>query len=157
MPHVESLSLFKAEESQEEADALRALKMADVHNHQTTEPTEDIVMADHSTIKRPHDSNLDIPSASLSAEVIHDTLQNKPPSPIIHAKEVTSTQVVESNQENNDERPNKSPFTTAVRSEPKVPNPITYPSVTIPVQEENEEDEDMPAIDLDSDSEVDED
>ncbi|KAF9569005.1 hypothetical protein CPC08DRAFT_678642 [Agrocybe pediades] len=167
MPHIESLSLYKAEESQEEAEALRALKIADMHIHQTPE-VEDIVMTDHNSTLTKQTSNTG-PEPVLSQSYALAEVSREPAKvPLSKAQTETliepagTSKPLLENKSYKTDRPQTTVHnvhTTSIAQDIKTPitTPFRLTAIPVPAQEDDNEDEEMPSIDLDSDSEVDED
>ncbi|KAF4619590.1 hypothetical protein D9613_005172 [Agrocybe pediades] len=167
MPHIESLSLYKAEESQEEAEALRALKIADMHIHQTPE-VEDIVMTDHNSTLTKQTSNTG-PEPVLSQSYALAEVSREPAKvPLSKAQTETliepagTSKPLLENKSYKTDRPQTTVHnvhTTSIAQDIKTPitTPFRPTAIPVPAQEDDNEDEEMPSIDLDSDSEVDED
>ncbi|KAF8076598.1 rRNA processing/ribosome biogenesis-domain-containing protein [Lyophyllum atratum] len=147
LPHVESLSLFRAEESQEEAGIREELGLRGAIPDQSSliHDTQDVAMEDDSGIQatKMHVTST-IPSAPpllqtqllSTPSMVSDIDTRQPPAPPISAIQ----------------RPVEPPHprVTTPPSRPEVPPQ----PVVVPVQEaEDEEDEEMPAIDMASDSE----
>lgn len=157
MPHIESLSLFKAEESQEEKEAISSLGIANLHLDSTDPVGQDAIMNDLSSSGKASAPMLPIPDISVQRAGEQDQTQivrndsprqppENPPSDL-HAGETPTMG-------------GKTPlitvqnFTTfeSVSNTPK--SPSTHRSVfPVQMEEEGEEDEEMPSIDMDSDTE----
>lgn len=153
MPHVEALSLFKAEESQEEAEALAALEVKPMDSQPIENAQEDVMMRD------PISVPVTIPAAKA------------PPSmtPLIEmapVKAISSIPLPSQSTSNNDSSTKKegdgtsamepTPLSTSriglmAQVAPKASS--SRPLVPVHQAEDEDEDEVMPAINMDSDSE----
>ncbi|KAG6812998.1 hypothetical protein H0H92_014929 [Tricholoma furcatifolium] len=142
LPHVESLSLFSAEEPQEEADVRRDLGLHVVAPSQppAAHAEEDVVMKDAITAPvvsvKPIDSAtspLPKPLPSATAAIQSLPAPQTLPSPVVI------------------ERPHIQPPVAAQKNTPRpaVPQPVQPVTVPNPLDEEDEE---MPEINMDSDS-----
>ena len=148
LPHLEALSLFKAEQSQEEIDLLKGLKTKTTDASNESEQ-EDIVMTDQGTPA--------IPTPIIAANTLTSTI---PIAPIAVQAAVTSTILTP-----NFDHAFQSTTTTATPPAPLLPAPVTFksygesepkvltsrPAIPIP-QDDGDEDDEMPAINMESDS-----
>jgi len=167
MPHVESLSLFRAEESQGEMEALSAVGVESIHSHPTTSASnEDVEMKDYPSIGA---LLVDAPG-----HVTPSTVQNPPISQglqptISPQQESTDDQTraiqllaqpteVETKGSTADplSRVYKPTMSFASTSHSSWTPTVSAP-IIIPAQEDDDGDEEMPTIDMDSDSDEEED
>jgi len=157
MPHVESLALFKAEESQEEADALSALGVESIHSKGTCD--QDVEMKDCQSMVIPISQ---IPSR---------TAPSVPESPPI-AQPSFLPQPQSIDDQRRAIQPLLQPTTIKVKgtatdppsqpttSFPSTSHRPTAPTVSVPIPipaQDDDEDEEMPIINMDSDSDEEED
>lgn len=148
MPHVESLSLFKAEEPQDEANVLSTLGLTSIPPSQPQIVQPDISMTNTSTIL-PTDNcptqNSALPPVELKEQVSVESI-NPPPSTI------KPLNMLETARNTVDLRSNivLSKMASDDKGDPSsvVSNPILFPR-----EDEQDGDEEMPLIDVDSDSE----
>lgn len=150
MPHVESFSLFKAEEPQDEADALSNLGLTYTHTSQP-QIVQDAPMIDSLTTaptqNYPTQNSRDSALPPVEPrEQISVILTNPPPPPTkpsnmlemakstvgLHSTDALSKMISDDTGRS---------FTT-------VSNPVAFPR-----EDEQDGDEEMPLIDIDSDSE----
>lgn len=134
LPHVESLSLFRAEEPQEEIETREALGLETAHPDEPLSTQEDVAMGDGTA------------SSELKVEI-----EVPPPRPsvlpVLTPQVDLLTSVLPRSQ------PQKSAIQTgAPTTLPRLPSPSFVPA---PVPVDEDEDEEMPHIDLDSDSDAD--
>lgn len=162
MPHVEALSLFKAEESQEEAETLSSLGMADLHlhTHQTDDLCNDVIMKDSNIAET---FILEVPKQGAQG-ISHTSIDhNDSPHPYREAKDrqinVPTQDLVD--MERTDE---KMPIPTVkfstfvdVAKADTAPTPQAIVFLVDQEEDQEEDDEEMPAIDMGSDSEDEED
>ncbi|KAG6854907.1 hypothetical protein C0991_012097 [Blastosporella zonata] len=142
LPHVESLSLFRAEEPQEEADVREELGLHGAFPEPKIHD-EDVFMKDSPT---PIPQTLPVNHIQPTRVDERPPLQLPSVAPIIQSSSAPVTLPPKSTVM---EQPQHMP------SVPKsAPQPVVPHSVAVPVQEEDEEDE-MPAINMDSDSDED--
>lgn len=150
MPHLEALSLFKAEQSQEEIDILTALEMKATDAANENEQ-QDIVMTDHSTPV--------ILISTMAANTLTSTIPTTPvtvqpaatspiPTPLKpdHASQSTTralTPPVLPFRATGNFKSYGESATRVLPSRPAIPKP----------QDEGDEDDEMPAINMESDSE----
>ncbi|KAJ7781030.1 rRNA processing/ribosome biogenesis-domain-containing protein [Mycena metata] len=137
MPHIESLSLFRAEESQEEIDARESLGLvpSEIEPEPDVEPAIlDVIMADPPTLPTPPTTNKIQP---VPASV--EPAAGRPPQRTEQAP-----------QPLNDEKMVSIPSPHPRKVVNDVPPPVDMPSFV-----EEETNEEMPAIDLGSDSDSD--
>jgi len=151
LPHVESLSLFRAEESQEEADVRKELGLRDAVPDQplSTQDTQDVVMEED--LRNASARTKDTTSATATAS---SSLPTKPPSipstaSIGDAKQASVPPISVL------QPPKEPPRLKAKATESTFVTPVAAPqAVVVPIQQGLEdEDEEMPAINMDSDSE----
>ncbi|KAF5387632.1 hypothetical protein D9615_000575 [Tricholomella constricta] len=144
LPHVESLSLFRAEEPQEEADVREELGLQGAFPDRpiTTHDTQDVVMEDDSrTAPKINDEN---------PVTIHG--QQPPAKPVPAVPTISNVNVQQAAAATlpraHVEPPRPQP--AVIESAPA--RPVIPPQhAAVPAQEEDE-DEEMPAINMDSDS-----
>jgi hypothetical protein len=151
MPHVESLSLFKAEEPQDEAELLSTLGLTSIHPSQSQIVQQDVSMTD-SLMTGPTDNfvtqNLRDDTLPLREpkEPISAIQKNSPPAPtkpsnMLEAARSTvglrSTVALSQMASDNTGGPSTI-----------VSNPVLFSK-----EDERDGDEEMPLIDIDSDSE----
>ncbi|KAG6821542.1 hypothetical protein H0H93_000051 [Arthromyces matolae] len=148
LPHVESLSLFRAEESQEEAQTREELGLHGAFPLQPKKSDSDVVMEDAPTQLQATKSTNEVQPATI----LEPLAPPRPPVPISSIA--------------NEPGPAPAPQTTKpvpIRSEPsriqppeakKIPQPVpARPQPTVaPTQTEEVEDEEMPSINMESDS-----
>lgn len=147
LPYVEALSLCRAEESQEEADMRQSLGLVPLEVESAMPDAEsaipDVVMAEPPPVPTPPKTNKSIlvPTTPEVPAIVH------PSQPLPKIPEPTS-------------RPINGPTVEAAKA--PVPSPFPIKAVNdVPVQsnlpifvEEEEKNEEMPAIDLGSDSDL---
>jgi len=156
MPHVESLALFKAEESQEEAEALSALGVESIHSKGTCD--QDVEMKDCQLMVVP------------IAQIPSHAAPSVPESPPIAQSSLPRPQPID--DERGAIQPLPQPTTIKVKgtaadppSQPTTsfpstshrPTAATVSSVPIPIPAQEDDDEEMPIINMDSDSDEEED
>lgn len=146
MPHVESLSLFKVEEPQDEGEVLSTLGLTSIHTFQSQIVQQDVSMTDNlTTIPTQHLRDITLPSREPKEQISVIPINPLPPPS------------VSSNM------PEGARNTIGLRSTVKlsskmasdntggpstiVPNPVLFS------KDEQDGDEEMPLIDIDSDSE----
>jgi hypothetical protein len=146
MPHVESLSLFKAEEPQDEAEVLSTLGLTSIHASQSQIVQQDVLMTDSLTTvpaQNLRDSTLPPREPKEQLSVI-PTNPVPPPTKLSNIPEAVRstiglrTTVALSKMVSDD---TGGPSTV-------VPNPFLFSK-----EDEQDGDEEMPLIDIDSDSE----
>jgi len=162
MPHMESLSLFRAEESEGEVEILSAVGVESIHSTTNTS-NQDVEMKDYpsmgalpvhtpdhvapSTLQNPPIAQGLQPTVLPQPEFTDDqkgAIQLLPQPPEVEMKGSTTPQVY---------KPTMSFASTSHSSwTPTVSAPII-----IPAQEDDDGDEEMPTIDMDSDSDEEED
>ncbi|KAG6833947.1 hypothetical protein H0H87_007958 [Tephrocybe sp. NHM501043] len=144
LPHVESLSLFRAEEPQEEADVREEIGL---HGALPDQPTnlheEDVVM---------HDSIAHITQAPPLNHLQPKTVDERPsPAPPVASPSLVTQQPLgpaTMSKASAIEQPQMKPPVPKSTPQPVVPPPVQVPVA----QEVDDEDEEMPAINMDSDS-----
>jgi len=162
MPHLEALSLFKAEQSHEEAEILSSLAMEDINSREPNNVEQDVAMKDlagdvsgdqqptsipSKTVVVP-EPKVDIQPPKLLSESIHEAPLASPSSPAAESSRPATDPVPHEDQSS----------TIIVRNAPKSNlTPANPPSVVYMVPEAEDEDEEMPLIDMSSDSEFEED
>ena len=135
MPHVESLSLFKAEEPQDEAEMFSTLGLTSIHPSQSQIEQQDVSMTDSLT-KAPTDNyaTRNLRDSTLPPQEPKEQLSviptNLPPPP---TKPSNMLEAAKS--------------TIGLRSSTIVSNPVLFSK-----EDERDGDEEMPLIDIDSDS-----
>ncbi|KAF8969481.1 rRNA processing/ribosome biogenesis-domain-containing protein [Flammula alnicola] len=149
MPHVESLSLFKAEESQEEAEALAALVVEDMHAHQTEVVLQDVIMNDHTSTSIPVPTSLaQVPPIEAEQTQTISPPQSKEPIEPPTSHPLRSTKSEDAALAIDAPSPKS---TTVIKSTSQATSISTsYSSITF--TEQQDEDEEMPTIVMDSDS-----
>ena len=154
MPHIESLSLFKAEEPQEEAKVLSALGLTYTHSSQPqiVQVQQDVSMADSLTTvptdnfspaSNFRDSVLPLVEPKEQISVIST---NSPPPLMILSN--MSEAIRSTNGLHSTVAPSKTATHNTGHPSASVSNPVLFPR-----EDEQDEDEEMPLIDIDSDSE----
>lgn len=154
MPHVESLALIRAEESQEETEALSALGVESIHSKEICD--QDVEMKDptahihnHATPSTPPNPPITQAQSSFSPRPQSIEDQNRAIQLLLQP---TKTEM---------ERP-----ATDLPFQPTTPFPLTghRPTaqtvsvpITIPAREDDDEGQEMPIINMDSDSDEGED
>lgn len=170
LPHVESLSLFQAEESQEELETRKNMAVA------TMNETLPVPAQNTHSIAPPVSSPQGTPVAAFAPPTTFAIMQQTPQVPVPQATSVATTghqeqskllldtppaisernpppQVPLSSNEphlNTTRPPSSSISSTSVAQE--APPPPTPAQVVAPAVMEEDEDEEMPGIDMDSDS-----
>jgi hypothetical protein len=153
MPHVEALSLFKAEESQEEAEALAALEAKPMDSQPIEKAQEDIMMRDPISVPAT------IPAAKAPPSMT-------PSNEMAPVKEISNIPLPSQPISINEPSTKKDGDITPAMESTPLPSsrigPMTQiapkvspsrPLVPIHQAEDEDEDEEMPAINMDSDSE----
>jgi hypothetical protein len=142
---VESLSLFRAEESQEESDARQSLGLVHLEEDSSVPNVEsaipDVVMAEPPTPAPSKTKESPLVPTSLEMPTIAP-----PPQPLPEKPEQTSQPLADQDIEAEKERV-PSPFSKSNAAPVQIDMPIFV--------EEGEKNEEMPAIDLGSDSDSD--
>ncbi|CAA7259613.1 unnamed protein product [Cyclocybe aegerita] len=167
MPHLESLSLLKGEESHQEGELLSSLAM----QAQETNLTEDVTMKDNSVVHVAGNSlavRTPEPAVTLPTQMpttVPTTLPGllpppSPPAPIVEVPPLASTMQAVLVQ-NTVPKPNAVKSTTqltALSGSTSESNRVVAVDETMLVisREEDGDKEEMPSIDMDSDSEVEE-
>ncbi|KDR83920.1 hypothetical protein GALMADRAFT_54559 [Galerina marginata CBS 339.88] len=165
MPHVESLSLFKAEESQEEAEAVSNLEMASsLHLHNPDEGQGDVVMEEcASSITAISNVHEQLSTTTLGPAPFTTVIQQPPKSKAMDRLLNTPSELPPDSQTQDNGQtsglPPSQKITTVFGSStgPATESKIGMPSSMIPSLDNEDEDEEMPPIDIESDSEVEED
>ena len=151
MPHVESLSLFKAEEPQDEAEVLSTLGLTSIHPSQSQIVQQDVSMADSLMTARTDDyATQNLRESTLppreSKEHLSVIPTNPPPPP------TNPSNVIEAARSMIGLRSTVAlpeiPFDNTGGSSTIVSNPDLFSK-----EDEQDGDEEMPLIDIDSDSE----
>jgi hypothetical protein len=158
MPHVESLALIRAEESQEETDALSALGVESIHSKETCD--QDVEMKDCQSMVAPtayiHKDATPSTPANLPITQAQSSFSPRPQSTDDQKRAI---QLLPQPTKTEMERP-----ATDLPSQPTTSFPLTShrPTaqtvsvpITIPAQEDDDEGEEMPIINMDSDSDED--
>ena len=162
MPHLEALSLFKAEQSHEEAEILSSLAMEDINSREPNNVEQDVAMKDLAgdvsgdqqptsttpkTVVVP-EPKVDIQPPKLLSESVHEAPLASPPSPAAESSRPTTNPV-----------PREDQSSTIIVGNTSKSNltPANPPSVVYMVPEADDEDQEMPLIDMNSDSEFEED
>jgi hypothetical protein len=150
MPHVESLSLFKAEEPQDEAEVLSTLGLTSIHPSQSQIVQQDVSMTDSLTtaptdIYAPHnlrDSTLPPREPKEQLSVIPTNPPPHPTNPSNMLDAARSTIGL------------RSTVALSVMAADNTGGPSTIVSNPVLLSKEDEQDvdEEMPLIDIDSDS-----
>ncbi|KAG6916712.1 hypothetical protein DXG01_005661 [Tephrocybe rancida] len=144
LPHVESLSLFRAEEPQEEADVREELRLQGAFPDQPNVHEEDIVMEGSATPQSPPINRIQPMKVDVLPSLLPPLPSTTPSAQAPHVPPLLTTPA------NNVEEPRIQPVV-----QKSAPKPVVSQSVAVPVREEEDEDEEMPAINMDSDSEED--
>ena len=150
MPHVESLSLFKAEEPQDEGEVLSTLGLTSIHPSQTQNVQQDVSMTDSLTTALTDNyatQNLrDITLPPRKPKEQLSVIPTNPPPPPSPTKPSNMPEAA---------RSTIGLHSTVALSE-IAPDDTGGPSTIVPKlskEDEQEGDEEMPLIDIDSDSE----
>ncbi|KJA29888.1 hypothetical protein HYPSUDRAFT_31915 [Hypholoma sublateritium FD-334 SS-4] len=153
MPHLEAISLFKVDQSQEEIDVLTTLEMkATDATHETEQ--QDVVMTDHSILVNP-------PTPTITTNTLPSTIPTAPVSVQPAATSAIPTPPKTDHASQSTTRASTPPvpplratgsFESYGESAPRVLP--SRPAIPIP-QDEGDEDDEMPAINMESDSEDD--
>jgi len=149
LPHVESLSLFRAEESLDEIDARETLGLGVSEQHpKVPNAMDDIAM----THVAPEEVTMQISLTTATTAKQIDVSTQSPPSaqPEPHSK-IAQPRQMSPFPPPPDPLPSSSVTQAPIASGSTVPVAVKPVSAIAPVDEE--EDEEMPAIDMDSDSE----
>jgi hypothetical protein len=160
MPYVESLALFKAEESQEETEVLSALGVESIPSKGTCD--QDVEMKDCQPTAAP--------TAYIPSHAAPSMPENPPmaqaqstfsPRPQSTDDQRRVIQLLPQPTKTEMERPAMDPPSQPTTSFPLTSHRPTAPTVsvpiTIPAQEDDDDGEEMPIINMDSDSDEDED
>ena len=153
MPHVESLSLFKAEEHQDEAEVLSTLGLTSIHPSQSQVVQQDVSMTDSLMIaptdnyatQNLRDSTLPLREPKEKLSVIPINLPPPPTTKPFTMPQATSTIGLPSTVALSKMASNNTGGPSTI-----VPNPDLFLK-----EDEQDGDEEMPLIDIDSDSEDD--
>jgi hypothetical protein len=145
LPHVESLSLFRAEESLDEIDAREGLGLGVVEQlPKLPNAMDDITM----THVAPEEVTMQAsPTTTTIAKHIDVTIQSPP----ARQSKIAQPKPMSPFPPPPDPLPSSSVTQVLIASSSTVPVTVEPVSVIAPMDEE--EDEEMPAIDMDSDSE----
>lgn len=162
MPHVESLSLFKAQESLEETEALAAQGIVDVHSQEHVVQGNDVTMADPiipiapaivtSTPQAPEIKMSEVATAIAPAEsgaVIEPTLQQE----TRIANSLSAAKPPPAQPEEPLFPMQSKPMTMPM----PVPSTVYQPAVLSQPENDDDEDQEMPSINMESDSDEEED
>ncbi|KAG5342288.1 hypothetical protein C0989_003417 [Termitomyces sp. Mn162] len=140
LPHVESLSLYRAEESQEEADVREELGLHGAFPHQSKPVEEDIIMGDSVSPETQPVNNIQpvriaelSPPKPVSSTVANTSSKPQPASLIVPVSVAI-------------ERPRLKPLEPKSLPQTVIPQPAVAPA------QDERDDEEMPAINMDSDS-----
>jgi len=146
MPHVESLSLFKAEEPQDEAEVLSTLELTSIHSSQSQIVQQDVAMTD-SLMTVPtqnlRDSCLPPREPKEKLSVIPTNPPPPPTKPLNMLEAGRSTIGLRSTVE----------LSNIASDNTGGPSTIALNPVLFSKEDEQDGDEEMPLIDVDSDSE----
>ena len=145
MPHVESLSLFKAEEPQDEAEALSTLGLTYAHPNQL-QNIPDVSMTDPTDsypTQNFRDNTLPLLELREQISVIPTNLPPPSTNPLNMLESAGSTIGLHSTV-----AVSKMSFDNTGGLSTIVSNPVLFPK-----EDEQDGDEEMPLIDVDSDSE----
>lgn len=162
MPHVESLSLFKAQESLEETEALTTLGIDDIHSHEgRAVQGDDVTMADTMVsitpaivANRPQVQEIQVqevvaatPPAPAEAKTSNEAILQQATTRITNSLSTAGPPQAQP------EEP-MFPMQTKPRTTTAPAPSRSYQAVVVP-QPDNDEDEDqeMPSINMESDSE----
>lgn len=140
LPHVESLSLFRAEESQAEADIREGLNLCGAFPEQSNQVEEDVVMKDFAPSETQQVSNRQparVAEPPLPQSPLPLSVTNTSTKPQLAASVVLLPVTIEPSRPTLPEPESRSPLV--------VPQPVAALA-------QNEDDEEIPAINLDSDS-----
>ncbi|KAH0587795.1 hypothetical protein J132_06140 [Termitomyces sp. J132] len=140
LPHVESLSLYRAEESQEEADVREELGLHGAFPHQSKPVEEDIIMGDSVSPETQPVNNIQpvriaelSPPKPVSSTVANTSSEPQPASLIVPVSVAI-------------ECPRLKPLEPKSLPQTVIPQPAVAPA------QDERDDEEMPAINMDSDS-----
>ena len=150
MPHVESLSLFKAEEPQDEAEVLSTLGLTSIHPSQSQIVQQDVSMTDSLTTaptdiyaaQNLRDSTLPLREPKEQLSVIPT---NPPPPP------TKSSNMLDAARSTIGLRSTVA-LSVMVSDNTGGPSTVVSNPVLFSKEDEQDGDEDMPLIDIDSDS-----
>ena len=151
MPHVESLSLFKAEEPQDEAEVLSTLRSTSIHPSQSQVEQQDVSMTDSLTAaptdnyatQNLRDSTLPPREPKEQLSVISTDSPPPPTKPSDMLEAARSTIGLRST----------AALSSMVSDKTGGPSTIASNPVLFSKKDQQDEDEEMPLIDIDSDSE----
>lgn len=156
LPHLESLSLFKAEESHEEANVISSLTLKSVQSQECETVEEDVVMENSISNNEPKDTavqKLQLPEDQQQHKPSEVSSQHKPSDAISRSNFETSVSEII--------KLNSTTLFSAIGTGEIVPsssaNDVFLPPIPV-ASTSNDEDEvgDIPHINMSSDSESDE-
>lgn len=156
MPHVESLALFKAEESQEGTEALSALGVESIHSKDTCD--QDVEMKDCQSMPAPTASHT-VPTMPENPPMAQ-AQSSFSPRPQSTDDQRSTIQLLPQPTKTEVERPAMDPPSQPITSFSLTSHRPTAPTVSVPITipaEDDDEGEEMPIINMDSDSDEDED
>lgn len=151
LPHVEALSLFRAEESNEERAARTSLALATTYDANFKDLAVDPIAITPSLPERTHQPPTHLPMPTPRATV---PTPHTPPA-VLTGQQITSPITAAPTKESDNasvtssRQPKKDLPSTSGRKEY---TPVTLEHPLIPVAVNDEEDEPMPIIDMESDS-----
>ena len=155
LPHVEALSLFRAEESNEERAARASLALATTYDANAMDLAVDPIAITPSLPERTHQppTHLPIPTPRAATPTPHT------PPTVLTGQQMTSPVTAAPTKESanasatSSRQPNKIQSSTSGGGPgQKECAPVTVEHPLIPVAANDEEDEPMPTIDMESDS-----
>ena len=158
MPHVESLSLLKVDESHEEAQILSSLQR---QVQELDDSQEDVQMNDpvpdktsrEEVILQKTDTSLHTPQQPLSQVYTQNRVMDSIPIPKPSVEPLSSEKPITPDS--------ATTFSTSIASNQQLPaTTMNVPQQSLQIvatSEDNSDDEEMPTINMSSDSEIDED
>ena len=148
MPHVESLSLFKAEEPQDEAEVLSTMGLTSIRASQSQIVQQDVLMTDSLTVPTDNYATQNLRDSTLPQREPKEQLSviptnpPRPPTKLLNMPEAArSTAGL------------RSTVALSKVASDKTSGPSTIVPNLVLFSKEDEQDEEMPLIDIDSDSE----
>jgi len=159
MPHLEALSLFKAEQSHEEAEILSSLAMEDINSREPNNVEQDVAMEDLAgDVSGDQQPTSTTPKTVVIPEPKVDIQPPKPLSESVHEAPLASpsSPAAETSRPATDPVPREDQSSTINTPKSNL-TPANPPSVVYMVPEAEDEDQEMPLIDMSSDSEFEED
>ncbi|KIM46351.1 hypothetical protein M413DRAFT_441439 [Hebeloma cylindrosporum] len=166
MPHVESLALFKAEESQDEMAALSALGVRSIHSSYLKDTgDQDVEMKDNSmAAPAAYTPGHAAPSIPENHLVTPGQSLFSPRAEATDDQRRAAIQLLTQPTKIEVEKPNVDPSSEPYKptmsfpsTSHRPPAPTVSVPITIPAQEDDDEGEEMPIINMESDSDEDED